>query len=239
MSFSSKTEFSFWSSFSFNRASPRIRLYPSKQTRNNWLMAYPPDLHALGFDFEELDGLLNAIGGSPSAQVARDKHYQQIYHYSDRNGAGLTLFLYENEISDIVPSLSGPQFVSATLYEVYPSLACVDIFQDDPKNPDFRLLVAVDDPHRYHINRMVPLTLIRRSSVSIFLALLLTSRSSLQKRYGSSRKPRFAFPDLAWRPPPLLLITLRTQQIRKTLLTLRPRTQLTICPSTRLTIPLR
>lgn len=114
-------------------------------------MAYPPDLHALGFDFEELDGLLNAIGGSPSAQVARDKHYQQIYHYSDRNGAGVTLFLYENEISDIVPSLSGPQFVSATLYEVYPGLACVDIFQDDPKNPDFRLLVAVDDPHRYHI----------------------------------------------------------------------------------------
>lgn len=114
-------------------------------------MAYPPDLHALGFDFEELDGLLNAIGGSPSAQVARDKHYQQIYHYSDRNGAGVTLFLYENEISDIVPSLSGPQFVSAALYEVYPGLACVDIFQDDPKNPDFRLLFAVDDPHRYHI----------------------------------------------------------------------------------------
>ena len=113
-----------------------------------------PDLHALGFDYPEWEEMVNALIDTQSILSLFDVgEFRAVGLYQDASGSGVSLFQYQDEPLCTLPSLQGTRGHKVQAYQLYPSLALLDIFEeiDGDMELSYRLLACVDDPHCYPI----------------------------------------------------------------------------------------
>lgn len=111
-----------------------------------------PDLHSLGFDYPEWGDLVNAMCERPLKTVIDAGPFAAVSIYQDESGAAVSIFRYQDYPPYTSPSLQGTRGHHVKAYQIYPSLALLDIYEDgDIEDPTYRLLAVVDDPHRYPI----------------------------------------------------------------------------------------
>lgn len=113
-----------------------------------------PDLHALGFDYPEWEEMVNALIDTQSILSLFDVgEFGAVGLYQDTSGSGVSLFQYQDEPLCTLPSLQGTRGHKVQAYQLYPSLALLDIFEeiDGEMELSYQLLACVDDPHCYPI----------------------------------------------------------------------------------------
>lgn len=111
---------------------------------------FSPDFHALGFDFPEWEDLADAIIDTGVVGVSDVDPFMFVGLYKDESEAGVGIFRYEDDPPFTTPSLKGMGGRIVRAYQIQPSLALLDIYDDNGNgSPTWRLLAAVDDPHCY------------------------------------------------------------------------------------------
>ncbi len=108
------------------------------------------DLHALGFDFPQWHDLVDALMAAGAHAIEDVGPYRGVALYQDADGAGVALVGYESEPPFTVTSLKGTRGFKVQAYQIYPTMALLDIYDDDDEIMT-RLLATVNDPHMYPI----------------------------------------------------------------------------------------
>lgn len=110
------------------------------------------DLHALGFDFPDWEALVDALIGGGMISYTGIGPFKLVGHYQDGSGAGVGLVRFQEESGYTVPSLIGTGGHRVSAYQIYSSLAQLDIY-DENNELCYRLLASVNDPQQYPIYR--------------------------------------------------------------------------------------
>lgn len=109
-----------------------------------------PDLHALGFDYPEWGDLVDAVMSANAVGIEDVGPFRGVALYQDTDGAGVAVIGYSDAAPFTVTSLKGARGFKVKAYQIYPSLALLDIYDDDDEMIT-RLLATVNDPHCYPI----------------------------------------------------------------------------------------